>query len=277
MAIASPLETGHLRPLDVRTDLASIADLIELSFSDHMDAEGRDYIRYIRRVAQNNSLIRWVPGAAELVSLPLHGYVWQEDNRIIGNLSLIPFFFQNHWIYLIANVAVHPDYRRQGIGRKLTLRAIEHIRKHEVSEAWLQVRDDNSGAYQLYRSLGFVERTRRTTWQGNSIPFRKPACRSARASPFNPGGAQIGKYRLAGCSDLPARSYLEPVVRLAPAASGAAARIHRLDQRRNFLHWTVFTRKHHRHGHLGTRPLAHRHDLVGRGPCSMKIRPSLPS
>lgn len=163
-----------IRLLDVRRDLFEVADLIDLCFSSQMDAEGRDYIRYIRRVAHNRSLIRWIPGAAERVSMPLHGYVWEEDGVIIGNLTLIPFYSAGKWLYLIANVAVHPDFRRRGIGRQLTQRAIEHIRQHQVDEAWLQVRDDNPGAIELYRSLGFVEQVRRTTWQGNAVPVRGP-------------------------------------------------------------------------------------------------------
>ncbi len=172
MSTAQVVDTTHIRLLDVRRDLLEVADLIELCFINNMDSEGRDYVRYIRRVAQNSSLIRWVPGAAERVSLPLHGYVWEEDGQIIGNLTLIPFFYRGHWLYLIANVGVHPDFRGQGIGRALTVRALEHIRDHHVHEAWLQVRDDNPIAINLYRSLGFVERVRRTTWQGNSSPAR---------------------------------------------------------------------------------------------------------
>lgn len=173
-AISLPADPPTLRPLDVRRDLMDVADLIELAFASHMDADGRDYVRYIRRVAQNTSLIRWIPGAAERVSTPLHGYVWEEDGKVVGNLTLIPFLNRGRWIYMIANVAVHPDYRQRGIGRELTQRALEHVREHQVSEAWLQVRDDNPVAIHLYEALGFVERTRRSTWQFENADDRLP-------------------------------------------------------------------------------------------------------
>ncbi len=163
-----------IRKLDVRRDLVNVADLIELCFYNQMDSEGRDYVRQIRRAARDNRYLRWIPGAGEQVSFPLHGYVWEEDEKIVGNLSLIPFLRGGKWRYLIANVAVHPDYRRHGIARRLTQRALDHIREHGVAEAWLQVRDDNEAAYNLYRSLGFVERARRTLWVSSRTSLNSP-------------------------------------------------------------------------------------------------------
>jgi ribosomal protein S18 acetylase RimI-like enzyme len=158
------LDSDHLRALDVQRDLTAVADLIDLCFSQHMDSDGHEYVRQIRRAAQNTSFLGWVQGAHERISLPLFGYVWEEQGRVIGNLTLIPFRYQGKWIYMIANVAVHPEFRRFGIGRKLTQKALEHIREHNASSAWLQVRDDNPVAQQLYLSLGFQEHAQRTTW-----------------------------------------------------------------------------------------------------------------
>jgi GNAT superfamily N-acetyltransferase len=156
---------SHMRPLNVREDLSAVADLIELCFSHQMDADGRDYIRHLRQASQDFHYLRWMPGAAERVSIPLHGYIWEEDGKLVGNLTLIPFFWSGKWLYLIANVAVHPDYRKRGIARLLTQRALDHIRDHGADAAWLQVRDDNPVAHNLYLSLGFLERARRTTWE----------------------------------------------------------------------------------------------------------------
>jgi predicted GNAT family acetyltransferase len=105
---------------------------------------------------------------AETTSLPLTGFVWEENNKIVGNASLIPFRDKGKRVHLIANVATHPDYRRRGIGRLLTERAMAHAREKNSSALWLHVRDDNPGAIKLYEDLGFKEITRRTSWMAPS-------------------------------------------------------------------------------------------------------------
>jgi ribosomal protein S18 acetylase RimI-like enzyme len=155
----------HIRKLDVKKDLLQVADLIEMCFINQMDADGKMYVRNIREAAKDSNYQRWLPGAGEWVSYPLFGFVWEEYDQIVGNLSLIPFFHQARWIYMIANVAVHPDYRNQGIAKKLTKRAIEHARNHRVHALWLHVREHNQAAYNLYLQHGFKEKAKRTNWQ----------------------------------------------------------------------------------------------------------------
>ncbi|MBI4928131.1 MAG: GNAT family N-acetyltransferase [Anaerolineae bacterium] len=159
-----PGKRGHIRPLDSNRDLNPVADLIEVCFASTLDQDGRDYLRHIRMTAADPALIRWLPGLGERASSPLFGYVWEQDNRLVGNLSLIPIKKNGRWIYMIANVAVHPDYRRRGIAYELTRHALDHVRARGVPSAWLQVRDDNFSAYELYTSVGFIERSRRSTW-----------------------------------------------------------------------------------------------------------------
>jgi len=174
MRVEPPADTTHIRQLDIHHDLLQVADLIELCFANTLDADGREYLRQIRAAATDPAYLRWVPGSEERVSMPLHGYVWVQDQRVIGNLSLIPIYKFGRWQYLIANVAVLPEYRRSGIARQLTLRALQHIRDHRVGSAWLQVRDDNPPVQHLYQSTGFVERSRRTTWINQYNPPAPP-------------------------------------------------------------------------------------------------------
>lgn len=159
-----------MRRINVRRDLLPVADLIQLCFGDQMDADGQEYLRQMHQTARDGSYFRWMPGAGEMLSYPLDGYVWEEDQKIVANLTLLPFSWRNKWIYMVVNVAVHPAYRRKGIARQLTQQAIQHARQHHVSAVWLQVRDDNESAIALYLSLGFQPRCKRSTWQ-NITPY----------------------------------------------------------------------------------------------------------
>ncbi len=166
-AITSPIQiqTPQMRSLNILRDLPGVADLVEKCFADTMDPDGRRYLQQMRHAGQDNTFMRWAASAVDSVSMPLSGYVWEEHGTIIGNVSLIPYRQKKQKIYLIANVAVHPDNRRRGIGQALTLAAIRHAQAHHATAIWLHVRDDNPGAIALYRNLSFEELARRTSWQ----------------------------------------------------------------------------------------------------------------
>lgn len=55
----------------------------------------------------------------------------------------------------ITNLAVHPDWRRQGIARLLLGRTLEDARQHRLRLAVLEVRPTNLEALKLYERLGF--------------------------------------------------------------------------------------------------------------------------
>ena len=157
----------QLRPLNIMRDLPHVADLVEKCFSSTMDADGQRFVQQMRRAGKDNRFLNWAVTAVESTSMPLSGYVWEESGSLVGNVSLIPFRSRGQKIYLIANVAVHPDYRRKGIARLLTIKALELSRKRKASAIWLQVRDDNPGAIELYSGLGFQEQARRSKWQAS--------------------------------------------------------------------------------------------------------------
>ncbi|MCB0102727.1 MAG: GNAT family N-acetyltransferase [Anaerolineales bacterium] len=166
ITISAPVKPHpNLRPLSIFRDLPPVADLIEQCFSSTMDNDGRRYIQDMRRAGGDHGFLQWANRVADSTSLPLTGFVWEEDHRIIGNVSLVPFRRNKHRLYLIANVAVHPEHRRRGIARALTLHAMQHAREKNIDDLWLHVRADNFDAIPLYQSLGFVERARRTQWQ----------------------------------------------------------------------------------------------------------------
>lgn len=167
-----PTAQGHIRRLSIRRDLEAVADLVELCFSDTLDSEGRNFLRNMRDSAYSANLVGWTDSLIDHSPTPQTGLVWEQDQRLIGNVSLIPITVNSRRCYLIANVAVHPEYRGQGIGRLLTSSALEFARSRHVPAAWLQVRDDNPSAIHIYRDLLFIERTQRTTWHTSAeIPF----------------------------------------------------------------------------------------------------------
>lgn len=158
---------AQIRPLRSRSDLLAIADLVELCFAESMDPDGRDYLRYMRRLA-TNSFYTASENAITGSRLPVQGFLWEEDGKVVGNLTIIAFIQPGYRTYLIANVAVHPQYRRRGIARELTLKGLNFAFSHHAQTVWLHVRDDNLAAQDLYRSIGFIERVRRTTWQSET-------------------------------------------------------------------------------------------------------------
>ncbi len=57
----------------------------------------------------------------------------------------------------ILNLAVHPAYQRQGMGRTLLAYFIDQARTQHIASIFLEVRASNKKAIQLYQSMGFVE------------------------------------------------------------------------------------------------------------------------
>jgi ribosomal-protein-alanine N-acetyltransferase len=123
-------------------------------------------------MAQKRGLKRWSAMASSSSFLSITGFVWEEAGKVVGNLSLVPFFHRGRRIDLVANVAVYPEFRRRGIARALTLAALEKSRDRHARATWLQVRQDNQAAVGLYTNLGFKQRACRTTWIARPGSFR---------------------------------------------------------------------------------------------------------
>lgn len=160
-ALHSP--TQKLRPYKIAQDIEQVTDLLEVCFARKGDKDSQRYIASMRRASRNESFLRWASMARQS-SMPLQGFVWEENGRIIGNVNLVIFRQRRKRIFMIANVAVHPEHRRHGIGRALVFQAMQYARRHGAHQLWLQVREDNAGAISLYEQLGFVTRARRTIW-----------------------------------------------------------------------------------------------------------------
>jgi len=167
---ALPAAGERVRPLNLLRDLPQVASLIELCFAPNMDEEGQSYVEQMRRATRESGFLRW----ANSPSLPLSGFVWEEDGQIVGNVSIVYHRHKQKKLALLANIATHPDHRRRGIARTLTEHAMRHARSRGAQELWLNVREDNSAALRLYIDLGFAERARHTTYQALPDPLLTP-------------------------------------------------------------------------------------------------------
>ncbi|MHA2225704.1 MAG: GNAT family N-acetyltransferase [Candidatus Hodarchaeales archaeon] len=71
---------------------------------------------------------------------------------IIGSIMVV--LDPQGYMY-IAELFVHPDYRRRKIGTSLVVNAMEWGKSHNGSICWLHVERDNEKAVELYEKMGF--------------------------------------------------------------------------------------------------------------------------
>jgi ribosomal protein S18 acetylase RimI-like enzyme len=156
-----------LRPVNLRTDLAPLADLIELVFAASMDQGGAAAVREMRALSRMGPGLSVMPGASDLLQGISLGFVWIAGGRLVGNVSVYPANWPralgSAWI--IANVGVHPDYRGRGIAAQLMRAALDLIRQRGGTAAVLQVDADNDTARRLYQRLGFRDERGFTVWR----------------------------------------------------------------------------------------------------------------
>jgi ribosomal protein S18 acetylase RimI-like enzyme len=145
------------RPINLSRDIPQLVELLELAFGEAVDSEGQ---RIFKNTPQMQPAFLWRLNPSYTRLAP--GYVWEENGRIIGNVTLLPTKTVDR--YLVANVAVHPRYRRQGIARLLMGSVIEMVRARQGRHILLQVAKENDTAIALYHSLGFVSLGSVTSW-----------------------------------------------------------------------------------------------------------------
>lgn len=87
-------------------------------------------------------------------------WVAEADGRVVGMLVAWLFVDEAH----IATIATHPDYRRQGIARKLLTYALQSALREGAQSSFLEVRESNVPAQDMYRKFGYVEVGRRKSY-----------------------------------------------------------------------------------------------------------------
>jgi ribosomal protein S18 acetylase RimI-like enzyme len=172
--------TGHitensngLRALDPMKDLRGVADLIEAAFTDDLGQSGQKALNELRWLSRMKPVLWWMVYSNPEHSDFLSGFVWEEDQKIVGNITI------NHTgtttrRWLISNLAVSDSYRRRGIARGLMYAALELVKEYNGEVVSLQVRQDNIPARKLYEELNFREVTGTTYLKADKIPVVKP-------------------------------------------------------------------------------------------------------
>jgi ribosomal-protein-alanine N-acetyltransferase len=84
-------------------------------------------------------------------------WVVEVDKRVVGMVVAWLFVDEVH----IATIATHPDFRRQGIARMLLSHTLLSAIKEGAHSSFLEVRESNEAAQDMYRKFGYVEVGRR--------------------------------------------------------------------------------------------------------------------
>lgn len=112
--------------------ICQIAELERLCFNDPWS---------VKSIASelNNKLSLWL---VAVDSETVVGYVGSQT--VLGETDMM-------------NIAVHPDYRKQGIGTSLILELIRELSSRGSHSLMLEVRASNEQAISVYSKLGFSE------------------------------------------------------------------------------------------------------------------------
>ncbi len=101
--------------------------------------------------------------AGELDNALAYWLVAECDGRVVGYIGSQTVFPESDMM----NVAVHPDYRRGGIGEALVSGLCRELKKAGNTCLSLEVRASNDSAIGLYEKLGFAQVGKRPNYYRN--------------------------------------------------------------------------------------------------------------
>ena len=217
---ASAFAQAGVRPVNLRTDLRPLADLIELVFADSMDSSGRSAIREMRYLSSLGYGLKLIARLNELALGISLGFVYVLDGKLVGNVSVYPASYPaglgETWI--LANVGVHPDYQRRGIARELLRASLEMIHRRGAARVILQVNYQNEAALRLYDGLGFIYERAWQVWRRSG--FLRAPLSSGRGRPITrlrqrDWGAEYALAQTARPNSRGGLGWLKPVHRAA--------------------------------------------------------------
>jgi [ribosomal protein S18]-alanine N-acetyltransferase len=88
----------------------------------------------------------------EIICSPVsRGLVIEHNNTIVGYIVFYTVYVEAH----VMNLAVDPAERKQGYARQMLDQALKFFRENNISECYLEVREHNRVAQELYEHFGF--------------------------------------------------------------------------------------------------------------------------
>jgi len=94
----------------------------------------------------------------ELTANPAsRSWVADLDGKIVGMIVVWLIIDEAH----VATLATHPDFRRRGIAKKLLAHALRNLMDDGARSSFLEVRESNIAAQEMYRKFGYEASGRR--------------------------------------------------------------------------------------------------------------------
>ena len=78
-------------------------------------------------------------------------WVAEVDGRLVGIIVAWLIVDEVH----VATIATHPEFRRQGIAKRLLSHALRELRNEGAQSSFLEVRASNFAAQEMYRKFGY--------------------------------------------------------------------------------------------------------------------------
>jgi ribosomal protein S18 acetylase RimI-like enzyme len=134
-------EESHQRQAEVVAVLSLVGSVDEVVVPDVQDGRIGETLRQIRE-GSYPSIGPWIE-AASLVAL-------DESGAVVGYIATVDMGTMG----FVADIGVHPDHRRKGLGRLLVARSMAALQAQTYPMIGLAVTDRNP-AVRLYKQLGF--------------------------------------------------------------------------------------------------------------------------
>lgn len=122
----------HVRSFQL-SDASQVTELMQISMSEKCYKETIE--AFARQLYWDSDLI----------------VVAEADGELVG--TLIGTIDQNYGCYY--RIAVHPDYRRQGVGTALVELMEQRFHQRKVSQIWVAGDEHNKDAMPLYEAMGY--------------------------------------------------------------------------------------------------------------------------